>query len=51
MTRLILFPIIFLLFLNTFSASALAKDFEESLKQAQRRDYNDFLDEALEIWK
>ena len=51
MTRLILFPIIFLLFLNTFLASALAKDFEESLKQAQDLDDDGFLDEALEIWK
>ena len=51
MTRLILFPIIFLLFLNTFLASALAKDFEESLKQAQALDDDGFLDEALEIWK
>ena len=51
MTRLILFPIIFLLFLNTFVASALAKDFKESLKQAQALDDDGFLDEALEIWK
>jgi tetratricopeptide (TPR) repeat protein len=51
MTRLILFPIIFLLFLNTFLPPALAKDFKESLKQAQGLDDNGFLDEALEIWK
>ena len=51
MTRLISFSIIFLLFLNTFSASALEKDFKESLKQAQALDDNGFLGEALEIWK
>ena len=51
MTRLIFLPIILLLFLNIFLASALAKDFEESLKKAQALDDNGFLDEALEIWK
>ena len=51
MTRLILFSIIFLLFLNTSLASALAKDFKKSLKQAQALDSNGFMDEALEIWK
>jgi tetratricopeptide (TPR) repeat protein len=51
MTRLLLFPIIFLFFLNIFLASALAKDFEESLKKAQALDGNGFLDESLEIWK
>ena len=39
------------MFLNTFLAPALAKDFKESLKQAQALDDNGFLDEALEIWK
>ena len=49
MIRLILFPIILLLFLNSFLGSVLAKDFEESLKQAQALDDDGFLDEALEI--
>jgi len=51
MTRLISFSIIFLLFLNIFLASAVAKDFKKSLKQAQALDDNGFLDEALEIWE
>jgi tetratricopeptide (TPR) repeat protein len=51
MARLIFLAIILLLFLSIFLSSALAKDFEESLKKAQTLDDNGFLDEALEIWK
>jgi len=51
MFRLISFFFIFLFFLSTLIAPALAKSPEEWLKKAQALDADGFLDEAVETWK